>query len=122
ADLVGGPPTLMQADSAGHLAWSVPLGGAASLTGTLTATGGLAPRVTHEAHASGFGWTEALERLQQAADEAGIGRALVHSRRGRVQTIPLGGGVAFVQSFYEWPPDGPPRLAGVVALREGRAI
>ena len=81
----------------------------------------LAPRVSYRPHAFTLGWTGALERLQAAADEAGIGRALIHSRRGRVQTIPLEGGPAFVQSFYEWPPDGPPRLAGVVALREGRA-
>lgn len=121
ADLVDGPPTLFQRDTSGRLAWAAPVGNASALLGTMTSTGGLAPRVSYRPHAFTLGWTGALERLQAAADEAGIGRALIHSRRGRVQTIPLEGGPAFVQSFYEWPPDGPPRLAGVVALREGRA-
>jgi uncharacterized membrane protein (UPF0182 family) len=55
--------------------------------------------------------------MQAAADNAGIGRALKDSRRGRVQAVPTVRGTLFVQSFYEWPSDGPPRLAGVVSLR-----
>jgi hypothetical protein len=119
ADLLSGPATLMQMDSSGVLGWSLPLAGQGML-GTLTARGGLRPRTEFVSHAITAGWTEVLERLQLAADEAGIGRALPHSRRGRVQAIPTDSGTVFTQSFYEWPPDGPPRLAGVVLLRGGQ--
>lgn len=119
ADLLAGPPTLMQLDSAGTLGWSLPVEGQ-SLRGTLTSRGGLAPRTEFVAHSLTIGWTEALEQLLAAADTAGFGRALAHSRRGRVQTVPTAAGTVFTQSFYEWPPDGPPRLAGVVALTNGR--
>ena len=32
-------------------------------------------------------------------------------------SIPAAAGVAYVQTFYEWPPDGPPSIAGVVRAR-----
>ena len=32
---------------------------------------------------------------------------------------PVAGGIAYVQSFYEWPPDAPPSVAGVVLLQRG---
>ena len=45
-----------------------------------------------------------------------------NSRRGRVQTVPTPGGPAFVQSFYEWPADGPPRLAGVAVVHRHQRL
>jgi hypothetical protein len=66
-------------------------------------------------------WTAILERLQAAADSAGVGRSLPNSRRGRVQAVPVGTGIAFVQAYYEWPADQAPRLAGVAVLMDGRA-
>lgn len=120
ADLLEGPRTLFQVDSTGVLAWSVPVLSGSEVDGALTVRGGLSPRTEYRPVAAPIAWTEVLERLQRAADEAGMGRALPHSRRGRVQTVPTQAGVAFVQSFYEWPPDGPPRLAGVAVLSEGR--
>jgi len=118
ADLTIGPPTLFQADSVGTLGWSVAVVDRADqITGLLVARGGLAPRTEFHPAAEGVRWTPTLERLQAAADSAGFGRAITNSRRGRVQAIPTSAGALFVQAFYEWPADGPPRLAGVVVLR-----
>lgn len=117
ADLADGPPTLFQVDSAGRPARSIAvMAGTDDLAGLLTATGGLAPRVGFSRIGAGLRWSSVLERLQLAADEAGIGRAVANSRRGRVQAIPTDAGTMFVQSFYEWPADGPPRLLGVAVL------
>ena len=57
--------------------------------------------------------------LQHAADSAGFGHQRRSPRRGRIQLIPAAGGMAFVQTFYEWPPDAPPSIAGVVVLQRG---
>jgi uncharacterized membrane protein (UPF0182 family) len=69
---------------------------------------------------SGKRWTELLETLQHGADSAGFGHQRRFARRGHVQLIPTADGIAFVQSFYEWPPDVPPSLAGVVVLQKGQ--
>ena len=68
-----------------------------------------------------------LEQLQDAANRAGYGRTQANVRRGRVQAIPTPDGPAWVQSFYEWPADAPPRLIGVAiqirgVTRTGRTI
>jgi hypothetical protein len=117
ADLTSGPPTLFQLDTAGVLGWGVPVANSDRLAGLLVARGGLYPRTTLLAPGNDRNWTAILEDLQEGADNAGFGRALKDSRRGRVQAIPSDAGPIFVQSFYEWPADGPPRLAGVVTLR-----
>jgi hypothetical protein len=62
-----------------------------------------------------------LEELQRAADIAGFGRGAPNSRRGHVQVIPTTLGVAYAQSFYEWPSDGAPRLLGVSVTLDGRS-
>ena len=117
ADLTTGPPTLFQLDSLGTLGWGVPVANADRLAGLLVARGGSDPVTVLLAPGDERDWTAILEDLQQSADEAGIGRSLRDSRRGRVQTIPTTSGPLFVQAFYEWPPDGPPHLAGVATLR-----
>ena len=117
ADLTGGPPTLHQLDSTGTLGWGIPVASTDRLVGVLVSRGGDAPRTTLLPWTSAASWTGILESLQRSADAAGIGRALKDSRRGRVQAIPTTDGVAFVQSFYEWPADAAPRLAGVVVLK-----
>jgi hypothetical protein len=38
-----------------------------------------------------------------------------------VQVVPTRDGPAYIQSFYEWPPDAAPRLAGVAVLLAGEA-
>jgi hypothetical protein len=95
--------------------------GSDQVSGLLVARGGTGARTEFHPVAGGTGWTAVLERLQATADSAGFGRALPHSRRGRVQAIPLERGVAYVQSFYDWPPDQAPRLAGAIVLIGGQA-
>ncbi len=121
ADLAAGAPTFFIAGPAGALGWSVGvLDGNAHPIGALLARGGAGPRTEwHATPALGFRWDQVLERLQHAADSAGIGHQRRQSRRGRVQVLPVGTSLAFVQSFYEWPSDGPPSLTGVVLLENG---
>lgn len=117
ADLTIGPPTLFQIDADGTSAWGIPIeSSGGGMAGMLTAVGGADPRTEFVPAARPESWTGVLERLQAAADEAGVGRTLAHARRGRVQVIPTTAGLAFVQSYYQWPMDGPPRVAGVAAL------
>ena len=120
ADLTRGPPTLHQIDSTGTLGWGIPVATKDRIIGVLVSRGGHASRTTLLRTESTSSWTGVVESLQRAADDAGIGRSLKDSRRGRVQAIPTMTGVAFVQSFYEWPADGAPRLAGVVVLNGER--
>ena len=125
-DLATGPPTFFALDSLGTPGGGVPVANAQRLVGVpdsdrlvglLVARGGLWPRTTMLEPGVELNWKELLEDLQEAADGAGVGRALKDARRGRVQAIPTVRGTLFVQSFYEWPQDGPPRLAGVVTIR-----
>lgn len=117
ADLTPGPPTLFQLDTLGTLGWGVPVATADRLAGLLIARGGIHPRTTLLPPGDERNWTAVLEDLQESADQAGIGRSLKDSRRGRVQAVPTATGPLFVQSFYEWPADGPPLLAGVATIR-----
>lgn len=120
ADLAGGAPTLVQLDADGTLGWGVPVADASDeVRGMLIARGGARPRTEWHSDRSGLRWTTVLERLQAVADSAGFGRARRYSRRGRVQVIPTERGAAFVQSFYEWPPEGSPRLVGTALLVDG---
>jgi uncharacterized membrane protein (UPF0182 family) len=121
ADLAVGPPARFQLDTNGTMAWGIPVVDATDqVTGLLVARGGVLAGTDFHHVSTGIAWTRVLERLQAAADSAGFGRALPNSRRGRVQAIPVSGGAAFVQSFYDWPSDQSPRLAGVAVLHEGR--
>jgi uncharacterized membrane protein (UPF0182 family) len=121
ADVAGGAPTFFVAGPNGALGWSVGvLNGNAHPIGALVARGGAEPRTEwHATSALGLRWDQLLERLQHTADSAGIGHQRRQSRRGRVQVLPVGGSLAFVQSFYEWPGDGAPTLTGVVLLQNG---
>lgn len=122
ADLAVGAPSQFQLDSIGTMAWGIPVvDGSDHVSGLLVARGGAGARTEFHPVDGGMRWTAVLERLQATADSAGFGRALPHSRRGRVQAIPVPRGVAFAQSFYDWPPDEAPRLAGAIVLMDGRA-
>jgi len=114
-----GPPTLFQLDTAGTLGWGVPVLGQDKVVGLLVSRGGVRPQTILLPPEHGQSWESVLEDLQETADAAGMGRALPNARRGRVQAVPTAAGIAFVQSFYEWPADGPPRLLGVTTLRRG---
>ena len=123
ADVAAGGPTLFAFDSTGTLGWAVPvdLPFAGRTLGILVARGG-AERRTEFLAAESPRWTTILETLQEAADRAGFGRSLPDVRRGRVQAIPTADGPAWVQSYYAWPREGRPRLAGVVVSRRGETV
>ena len=123
ADLASGGPTLFISRGDGSpLAWSAAVvDGSDHVLGAIVSRGGTMPRTEWRRRPGVLRWGEVLERLQHAADSAGFGRQQRHARRGRVQAIPGEEGPIFVQSFYEWPPDGPPVLAGVVVLERGLA-
>lgn len=115
ADLASGAPTFFQLDTLGTLGWAMPVDipWAGRTLGILVARGGTERRTEFIVDERPR-WTTVLEGLQGAADQAGFGRSLSNARRGRVQAIPTVNGAAWIQSYYEWPRDGVPRLAGVV--------
>lgn len=128
ADLATGAPTFVQLDTSGALAWGIPVDipWAGVTLGVLVARGGVQRRTEFHA-ASGPRWTTILESLQGAADSAGFGRSLPNARRGRVQAVPTEAGPAWIQSYYSWPAESAPRLAGVVVrvgdqVRTGRTL
>jgi hypothetical protein len=121
ADLAEGGPTLFAPlGDRGPLAWSLGLVDASErVLGALIARGGPAPRVEWHRSTPGQRWNELLATLQHAADSAGFGHQRRFARRGRVQLIPGPAGIGYVQTFYEWPPDAPPSIAGVVVMQHG---
>ena len=121
ADVAGGGPTLFAPlGDRGPLAWSLALMDANSrVIGALVARGGDEPRTEWHRTPPSQRWIDLRSTLQQAADTAGFGHLRRFSRRGRIQFVPASGGMAFVESFYEWPPDAPPSLTGVVVLERG---
>lgn len=121
-DLLAGPLILSQLDSAGTMGFRLPVVGPDSVVGVLAISGGADARTVYASEARAAGWTEILERLQIGAEEGGFGRSLPHSRRGRVQTLESSEGVLFAQSYYDWPPEAPPRLAGVVVISGGETL
>jgi hypothetical protein len=122
ADVGGGAPVFFAPmGDRGPLAWSVGLVDATDrVVGLLEARGGAAPRVEWHRSAPAQSWNELLAALQHGADSAGFGHQRPFAKRGRVQLIPAAGGIAYVQTFYEWPPDAPPAIAGVVVLQHGQ--
>lgn len=116
----GGPTFFIPLGDHGPLAWSLGVADASDrVLGTLVARGGDSPRTEWHRSAPALRWSELLETLQRTADSAGFGHQRRFSRRGRVQLIPVQGGTAYVQSFYEWSPDAPPSLTGVVVMQQG---
>ncbi len=115
ADLDVGAATQFQFGVDGALGWALPvdLPSAGRTVGIIVARGGTLQRTEYHAF-RGLGWTAVLDQLQASADSAGFGRALPGMRRGRVQTIPSSVGPLWIQSYYQWPADGAPSLAGVV--------
>ncbi len=115
AELDAGAATQFQFGSDPSLGWALPvdLPWSGRTLGVLVARGGPVRRSEYHDFA-GMGWTAVLSQLQSRADLAGFGRALPDMRRGRVQAIPTSIGPLWIQSYYQWPPDGAPSLAGVV--------
>jgi uncharacterized membrane protein (UPF0182 family) len=124
ADLAeGGPTFFAPAGENGALAWSLGLADASDrILGTLVARGGESPRTEWHPSTPTLRWSEVRETLQHSADSAGLGHQRRYARRGRIQLIPVPSGTAYVQSFYEWPPDSPPSVAGVVVIMQKGGI
>ena len=121
ADLAEGAPTFFAPlGDRGPLAWSLGVVDAGErVLGTLVARGGQAPRTEWHRTNPVQRWSELLATLQHAADSAGFGHQRRFARRGRVQIIPAATGMTYAQTFYEWPPDAPPSIAGVVVQQHG---
>jgi uncharacterized membrane protein (UPF0182 family) len=124
ADLDAGAATQFQFGADEALGWALPVDipSVGRTVGIIVARGGALQRTEYHEF-GGLGWTAVLDQLQFSADSAGFGRALPDMRRGRVQTIPSSIGPLWIQSYYQWPPDGSPVLAGVVVTspRETKA-
>lgn len=118
-----GPPSVFAiAGTHPTLAWSAPMVNAAGVvSGVVVAVGGERPRTAWLPAVDGQSWMDLLDRLQRAADSAGIGRQRRGARRGRVVAVPTAAGIAYVQSHYEWTADGPPTLAGIAGVARGQA-
>jgi uncharacterized protein len=121
ADVAGGSPLFFAPlGDHGPLAWSVGVTDAGEhVIGSLVALGGEAPRTEWHRVTPSPRWNDLLSTLQLGADSAGFGHQRRYARRGHVQIIPATSGIAYAQSFYEWTPDAPPSLAGVVFLQHG---
>ena len=108
------PPPFLSPGDDRTLARSLALVGSDdAVWGTLVATGGAVPRTVWHRRAGAGQWTPLLSALQHAADSAGFARGVQSPRRGRVAVYPVPAGLAYVQSFYEWSAERPPRLTGV---------
>ncbi|HVZ48317.1 MAG TPA: UPF0182 family protein, partial [Gemmatimonadaceae bacterium] len=122
ADLATGPPTLFALPGAGVLAWSVPIVNAAGFViGGVLATGGASPRTIWLPTSREDRWADILDRLQRAADSAGVGRQRPNARRGRVLALPFADGLWYAQAHYEWGTDRSPMLAGTAVFANGTA-
>ena len=109
-----GPAPLVGPGTDPVLAWSVALIGADdAVRGTLVATGGPAPHTRWYARERAGQWTALMGAMQHAVDSAGLIKGLSAPRRGRVTVVPVPMGIAYTQSFYDWPADEPPRLVAV---------
>jgi uncharacterized membrane protein (UPF0182 family) len=122
ADLATGPATLFALPGAGVLAWTEPVVNAAGfVVGAVLATGGADPRTVWLSAAHEDRWADVLDRLQRAADSAGVGRQRPNARRGRVLAIPFAGGLWYAQAHYEWGGDRAPTLTGTAVYAHGTA-
>ena len=99
-------------------AWTVPvLTEAGAVRGVIIATGGRT-RGTYWLEARGpvVRWTDIVDRLRQERDSLPERPRESTLRAGRARVVPLSDRLAFVQSVYAWPSDGPPALVRVAAV------
>jgi hypothetical protein len=123
ADLFSAAPSSFVVDpTATRLGWGVPLIDAAgTVAGAVVRTTGTTGESVWIPAARDDRWSDILDRLQRAADSAGVGRQRRSPRRGHVVTVPTTEGLIYLQAHYEWPTDAAPVLAGVAAVRDGVA-
>ena len=104
------------------IAWSVPLvGPGEQVRGLLVAVGG----ATHQSwwrplppRGEPLTWPTISARLQSAPDSAGVSLPGAQLRAGRVRSLPVGDGVAFVQPHFLTRSDGASVLARVSVVGE----
>ena len=98
--------------------WSVPtLSGEGILSGIFVALGGVEPSVRWlPASGPPIRWTSILDRLQTATDTApGMSREGIRVR-GPIRAVPVAGSAVFLQTAYDWRPQGAPSVASVGVL------
>ena len=99
-------------------AWTAPvLDESGAVRGIMIAAGGRA-RGSYwlERHGPTLRWRDVLDRMRHTRDSL-PGRPREPSpRAGRIRAVPLSDRIAFVQSVYAWPPEGPPALVRVSML------
>ncbi|MDQ3698298.1 MAG: UPF0182 family protein [Gemmatimonadota bacterium] len=118
------PALFATGSRAGVLAWSVPvLDEQERVTGVVLATGGRG-RITAWLPAASPQprWTEIIDQLRRAADTAGAPSREPRLMRGPIRVIPIGGGIAFVQTAYAVRPDGSLAVARVAAIAPDGAV
>lgn len=120
--LLSGAPAPFVSGAAGMpLAWAVPVVDATDrVRGAFIARGGAAPATALVEAPDTLTWSAVIDQLQRAADSAQVVASTRHPRRGQVQVIPASDGLHVLQSFYDWPADRAPALAGVAALHAGQ--
>jgi uncharacterized membrane protein (UPF0182 family) len=99
-------------------AWTVPvLDDAGGVRGVVIAAGGRT-RGTYwlERRGTAIRWNDILDRLRRSTDSVPGRPREPALRGGRVRVIPLSDRLAFAQSAYAWPPEGPPALVRVAVL------
>jgi uncharacterized membrane protein (UPF0182 family) len=99
-------------------AWTVPvLNDAGLVRGAVIAAGGRA-RGTYWLEGQGVppNWNDVVDRLRVSRDSLPGRPRDPLVRGGRVRVIPLSDRLAFVQSVYAWPPEGPPSLVRVALV------
>ncbi|HLA89169.1 MAG TPA: UPF0182 family protein [Gemmatimonadaceae bacterium] len=120
-DLAAGAPAL-STPRVGPLTWSVGVLDADDrVIGALVARGGEVPHTEWRREARHVRWSHVLDTLLVVARAGKLSaQPRAAERIGRVQLLPTRTGLTFVQSFYRWPADAPPSLAGVVVLEGDR--
>jgi Uncharacterized conserved protein len=92
------------------------------LRGLLIGTGGSSPRVLwYPLTSPGPRWSPVLDRLR-SVDTAGTAAREGTLAPGRVRTVPIRGGIGFVQPKYRWRPQTVPTLSRVALLSGDTAL
>jgi uncharacterized protein len=114
--LVGSAP--LYDVTTGRLAVTVPiLDPVDRLRGIIVAAAGPSPRIRwHVLPLAGPRWAGIVERLQRLPDSMSAAARDGRLVRGAVRSVPVGDGIAMLQTTYVWPVDAAPRVAQVVLL------
>ena len=123
--VAGGPetPFAVRAEGEWTTAWSMPLLTDEGFVGGLFVAIGGAKPATHwlPAREADVRWTTVLDKLHAATDTT-AGAARDGTRlRGPIRALPVEGMIAFVQTAYDWRPQGVASVAGIAVLASDSA-